>query len=212
MKLVNQLLCGVHIAVAAEASGSLKLSGSMPGAAFDVVRHGAAASFMLEDRGARMVSRAFEDVHSALDIFVKDMGLVASAAQAARYSAPIATAAESGTWQRNDPGWVASTTHPHRACPRAPSAPAEPSHDGRWRCRTRSFPDNVGLMDTGVAFFATHDSIDPSAFARLVEAARPRVAVLRRSTRTSPRAGPPPTREVASCRASTLTPTTCSSL
>lgn len=93
MKLVNQLLCGVHIAVAAEALGFAEALGLDPGAAFDVVRHGAAASFMLEDRGARMVSRAFEDVHSALDIFVKDMGLVASAAHAARYSAPIATAA-----------------------------------------------------------------------------------------------------------------------
>ncbi|MGA3352600.1 MAG: NAD(P)-dependent oxidoreductase [Acidimicrobiales bacterium] len=94
MKLVNQLLCGVHIAVAAEALGFAEALGLDAGAAYEVVTQGAAASFMLEDRGARMVSGAFDDVHSALDIFVKDMGLVAHAAHAATYSAPIAIAAE----------------------------------------------------------------------------------------------------------------------
>jgi 3-hydroxyisobutyrate dehydrogenase/putative dehydrogenase len=94
MKLVNQLLCGVHIAVAAEALGFAEALGLDAGAAFDIVRQGAAASFMLEDRGPRMVSGAFEDVHSALDIFVKDMGLVSGAAGAASYLVPIANAAE----------------------------------------------------------------------------------------------------------------------
>ena len=36
---------------------------------------------MLDDRGARMVDGAFEEVKSALDIFVKDMGLVTGAAR-----------------------------------------------------------------------------------------------------------------------------------
>src|SRR3712207_7734928 len=41
-------------------------------ATWDVVRGGAAASFMLDDRGARMV-HGTDEVRSALDIFVKDM-------------------------------------------------------------------------------------------------------------------------------------------
>jgi 3-hydroxyisobutyrate dehydrogenase len=59
-----------------------------------VIRHGAAASFMLDDRGQRMVRGAFEQVNSALDIFVKDMGLVIDAARQHDYSAPLAGATE----------------------------------------------------------------------------------------------------------------------
>jgi len=69
VKLVNQLLCGVHIAAAA-------------------------ASFMLDDRGSRMVDDDGGEVRSALDIFVKDMGLVMEAARANTYAAPLAAAAE----------------------------------------------------------------------------------------------------------------------
>jgi 3-hydroxyisobutyrate dehydrogenase len=59
-----------------------------------VIRHGAAASFMLDDRGERMVHGSFEQVNSALDIFVKDMDLVVEAARQHGYPAPLAGAAE----------------------------------------------------------------------------------------------------------------------
>ena len=55
MKLVNQLLCGVHIAAAAEALAFAESLGLDPGECWRVLRDGAAASFMFEDRGARMV-------------------------------------------------------------------------------------------------------------------------------------------------------------
>ena len=58
-----------------------------------MLRDGAAASFMFEDRGARMVSGQFGDVRSALDIFVKDMGLVGAAADDAGAATPLARAA-----------------------------------------------------------------------------------------------------------------------
>jgi 3-hydroxyisobutyrate dehydrogenase/putative dehydrogenase len=89
MKLVNQLLCGVHIAAAAEALAFAESLGLDPGACWRVLRDGAAASFMFEDRGARMVGGQFEPPRSALDIFVKDMGLVSAAAQHAGASAPL---------------------------------------------------------------------------------------------------------------------------
>ena len=60
----------------------------------EVIRDGAAASFMLDDRGERMVAGAFDDVRSALDIFVKDMGLVTGAARAQAFPTPLASAAE----------------------------------------------------------------------------------------------------------------------
>ena len=83
MKLVNQLLCGVHIAAAAEALAFAEALGLTAAECWRVLREGAAASFMLDDRGARMVDGQFEPAHSALDIFVKDMGLVGAAAEQA---------------------------------------------------------------------------------------------------------------------------------
>lgn len=93
VKLVNQLLCGVHIAAAAEALALAEAMQLDPGATWEVLRGGAAASFMLDDRGARMV-HGTDEVKSALDIFVKDMGLVTDAARASSYPAPLASAAE----------------------------------------------------------------------------------------------------------------------
>ena len=57
VKLVNQLLCGVHIAAAAEALAFAEAMGLDARACWEVLRDGAAASFMLDDRGARMVAR-----------------------------------------------------------------------------------------------------------------------------------------------------------
>jgi 3-hydroxyisobutyrate dehydrogenase/putative dehydrogenase len=94
LKLVNQLLAGVHIAATAEALGLAAALGLDARAAWEVVRNGAAGSFMLNDRGARMLDGEFEPVRSALDIFVKDMGLVVSAAKARKLPTPLAAAAE----------------------------------------------------------------------------------------------------------------------
>jgi 3-hydroxyisobutyrate dehydrogenase/putative dehydrogenase len=93
VKLVNQLLCGVHIAAAAEALALAEAMQLDPAATWEVVRGGAAASFMLDDRGARMV-HGTDEVRSALDIFVKDMGLVTDAARSSNSPAPLASAAE----------------------------------------------------------------------------------------------------------------------
>jgi 3-hydroxyisobutyrate dehydrogenase len=93
VKVVNQLLCGVHIAVAAEAIALAEAMQLDPAATWEVLRGGAAASFMFDDRGARMV-RGTDEVKSALDIFVKDMGLVTDAARASSFPAPLASAAE----------------------------------------------------------------------------------------------------------------------
>jgi 3-hydroxyisobutyrate dehydrogenase len=94
LKLVNQLLTGVHIAAVAEALGLAAALGLDPRAAWEVVRHGAAGSFMLTDRGPRMLDGQFEPVRSALDIFVKDLGLVVGAAKARKLPTPLAAAAE----------------------------------------------------------------------------------------------------------------------
>jgi 3-hydroxyisobutyrate dehydrogenase len=96
MKAVNQLLCGVHIAAAAEAVALAQTLGLDPATALEVLTRGAASSFMLGDRGPRMLTA--EDpstpVRSRLDIFVKDMGIVNQIARAAHLPAPVAAAAE----------------------------------------------------------------------------------------------------------------------
>jgi 3-hydroxyisobutyrate dehydrogenase len=76
MKMVNQVLCGVHIAATAEALALAGALGIDPELAWQTVRRGAAASFMLDDRGERMVHGTGGSVRSALALFVKDLGLV----------------------------------------------------------------------------------------------------------------------------------------
>ena len=93
VKLVNQLLGGVHIAAAAEALTFTEALGLDPRFVFETIRHGAANSFMLEDRGERMLREEFVPPKSALDIFVKDMGLVRKAAEERGFETPLSSVA-----------------------------------------------------------------------------------------------------------------------
>jgi 3-hydroxyisobutyrate dehydrogenase len=97
MKTVNQLLCGVHIAAAAEALALAEALGLDPTTALETLGAGAATSFMLGDRGPRMLQAYDEggaEVRSRLDIFVKDLGIVTAAARGVGVPTPVAAAAE----------------------------------------------------------------------------------------------------------------------
>lgn len=96
LKAVNQLLAGVHIAATAEAVALARGLGLDPQAVIDVLGQGAAASFMLSDRGPRMIEAYGEgaEVRSRLDIFVKDMGIVTGIAANARVPVPLAASAQ----------------------------------------------------------------------------------------------------------------------
>ncbi|KQO01008.1 oxidoreductase [Arthrobacter sp. Leaf234] len=96
LKTVNQLLCGVHIAAAAEALALADALGLDRRQTLAALEAGAASSFMLSNRGPRMVEGYDDDVQvlSRLDIFVKDLGIVGDAARAAGLAAPVAAAAE----------------------------------------------------------------------------------------------------------------------
>jgi 3-hydroxyisobutyrate dehydrogenase len=76
LKIVHQLLAGVHIAAAAEAIELGNRAGIDPAVVRDFVLHGAGNSWMFGDRGPRMVSGEYTPPRSALAIFVKDMGIV----------------------------------------------------------------------------------------------------------------------------------------
>lgn len=93
LKTVNQLLAGVHIAAAAEALALAEREGIAPELALDVLSNSAASSWMLCDRGPRMLEAYRGDVRSAVDIFVKDLGIVQDTGRADRVPLPLAAAA-----------------------------------------------------------------------------------------------------------------------
>lgn len=91
-KAVNQLLCGAHLAIAAEALSLAEKLGVDTTAMLDIVSGSAASSWMLRDRGARMLERE-PRVTSAVDIFVKDLGIVLEAGRDAKAALPMAALA-----------------------------------------------------------------------------------------------------------------------
>jgi 3-hydroxyisobutyrate dehydrogenase len=80
IKLVNQLLAGVHIAAAAEAMAYGIDQGCDPQTLFDVISHSAGNSWMFENRVPHLLAGDYSP-RSAVDIFVKDLGLVLDTAK-----------------------------------------------------------------------------------------------------------------------------------
>ena len=72
VKMVNQLLAGVHIAAAAEAMGLAAKMGLNTRRVYDIIINAAGNSWMFENRVPHMLDDDWTP-QSALDIFVKDM-------------------------------------------------------------------------------------------------------------------------------------------
>ena len=82
VKMINQLLVCIHNAAAAEAlvfADKLNLDVRQ---VFDIVTNSAGNSWILGNRGPRMLDRAFTPPKSALHILIKDLGFVLDAADA----------------------------------------------------------------------------------------------------------------------------------
>jgi L-threonate 2-dehydrogenase len=92
VKMINQLLAGVHIAAAAEAMALAARAGLDPQVVFEVISNSAGASWMFTNRVPHMLTGDYTP-HSALDIFVKDLGIVLDTAKALRFPLPVAAAA-----------------------------------------------------------------------------------------------------------------------
>ena len=93
-KAVNQLLCSVHIVAAAEALAFAEKLGLDPKVVLPAVESGAAGSWMLSDRGPRMLQGVDATVTSAIAIFVKDSSLVCDIADEIGFDAPLVQAAK----------------------------------------------------------------------------------------------------------------------
>lgn len=92
VKAINQLLCGVHLAAAGEAMALGARAGVDAATLLEIVSGSAASSWMLKDRGPRMLM-ADPPVTSAVDIFVKDLGIALAAGRGAGMALPLAAAA-----------------------------------------------------------------------------------------------------------------------
>ncbi len=92
VKIVNQLLAGVHIAAAAEAMALGIRAGVDPKALFEVITHSAGTSWMFENRMPHVLAGDYTPL-SAVDIFVKDLGIVLDTARASKFPLPLASTA-----------------------------------------------------------------------------------------------------------------------
>jgi 3-hydroxyisobutyrate dehydrogenase-like beta-hydroxyacid dehydrogenase len=92
VKVVHQLLAGVHIAAAAEAMAFGIRAGVDPRGLYEVVTGAAGNSWMFENRMPHVLD-GDDTPRSAVDIFVKDLGLVGDLARSVAFPTPLAAQA-----------------------------------------------------------------------------------------------------------------------
>jgi 3-hydroxyisobutyrate dehydrogenase len=104
VKIINQLLAGVHIAAAAEAMALGLREGVDAAALYEVITHSAGNSWMFENRMAHVLAADYTPL-SAVDIFVKDLGLVLDTARATKFPLPLSATAHQMFMQASSAGY-----------------------------------------------------------------------------------------------------------
>jgi 3-hydroxyisobutyrate dehydrogenase len=105
VKIINQLLAGVHIAAAAEAMALGIREGIDPDALYEVITNSAGNSWMFQNRMAHVLAADYTP-HSAVDIFVKDLGLVLDLARASKFPLPLSSTAHQMFMQASTAGFA----------------------------------------------------------------------------------------------------------
>ena len=105
VKIINQLLAGVHIAAAAEAMALGLREGVPPEALYEVITHRAGNSWMFENCMAHVLAGDYTPL-SAVDIFVKDLGLVLDVARASKFPLPLSSTAHQMFMQASTAGFA----------------------------------------------------------------------------------------------------------
>jgi putative dehydrogenase len=103
VKIINQLLAGVHIAAAAEAMALGLREGVEPQALYEVITNSAGNSWMFENRMPHVLAGDYTPL-SAVDIFVKDLGLVLDLARASKFPLPLSSTAHQMFMQASSAG------------------------------------------------------------------------------------------------------------
>ena len=104
VKIINQLLAGVHIAAAAEAMALGLRVGIDASSLYEVIIHSAGNSWMFENRMAHVLAGNYSAL-SAVDIFVKDLGLVLDTARASKFPLPLSATAHQMFMQASTSGF-----------------------------------------------------------------------------------------------------------
>jgi 3-hydroxyisobutyrate dehydrogenase len=105
VKIINQLLAGVHIAAAAEAMALGLREGVNADDLYEVITHSAGNSWMFENRMAHVLAGDYTPL-SAVDIFVKDLGLVLDTARASKFPLPLSSTAHQMFMQASTAGYA----------------------------------------------------------------------------------------------------------
>ncbi len=92
VKMVNQHLAGVHIAAACEGMALGLRAGADPRALYEVICNSAGSSWMFQNRVPHILSGDYTPL-SAVNIFIKDLGIVLDAARGMAFPLPLAAAA-----------------------------------------------------------------------------------------------------------------------
>ncbi|MFW5833405.1 MAG: L-threonate dehydrogenase [Pseudomonadota bacterium] len=92
MKLVNQLLAGVHIAAACEAMALAIRLGLEPQRVYEVINSAAGASWMWTNRVPHILEGDYRPA-SAVEIFTKDLGLVTDTGRTSNLPTPLSAQA-----------------------------------------------------------------------------------------------------------------------
>ena len=91
-KMINQHLAGVHIAAASEAIAFAAKQGLDIRKVYEVITASAGNSWMFENRMPHVLDGDYTP-RSAVDIFVKDLGIIQDMARTAKFPVPVAAAA-----------------------------------------------------------------------------------------------------------------------
>jgi 3-hydroxyisobutyrate dehydrogenase len=91
-KMVNQLLAGVHIAAASEAITFAARQGLDIRKVYEVITASAGNSWMFENRIPHVLDGDYTP-RSAVEIFVKDLGIIQDMARSSKFPVPVAAAA-----------------------------------------------------------------------------------------------------------------------
>ncbi len=105
VKIINQLLAGVHIAAAADAIELGLREGVDAAALYEVITHSAGNSWMFENRMAHVLAADYTPL-SAVDIFVKDLGIVLDVARASKFPLPLSSTAHQMFMQASTAGFA----------------------------------------------------------------------------------------------------------
>ncbi|WP_345778942.1 L-threonate dehydrogenase [Bradyrhizobium ontarionense] len=91
-KMINQLLAGVHIAAASEAIAFAAKQGLDIRKVYEVITASAGNSWMFENRMPHVLDGDYTP-RSAVEIFVKDLGIIQDMARSHRFPVPVSAAA-----------------------------------------------------------------------------------------------------------------------